>query len=132
MTDKRTLQDKHTVQGTGQQNDIDQNEMSFFDKPKNVSIILYSFYALCIILVALDFVVHRHIYVDFEKIPTFYALYGFVACVLLVVLAKLMRLVLMRDETYYDKRDDEAHMSEPDPHAPSNHSSEDQSAGEKA
>lgn len=88
----------------------DHNNDSFFDKPKNVSIILYVFYALCAVLVALDFVVHRHIYVHFEEIPTFYALYGFVACVVLVVLAKLMRLGLMRSETYYDKRDDEAHM----------------------
>lgn len=79
----------------------------FFDKPRNVNIILYSFYAISILLVALDFVVHRHIYLDFEKIPAFYAIYGFVACTVLVVLAKLMRLVLMRDEDYYDKRHDE-------------------------
>ena len=31
----------------------------------------------------------------------FYAIYGFVACVLLVVLAKVMRKVVMRPETYY-------------------------------
>lgn len=64
------------------------------------------FYVLCALLVLLDFVVHRHIYLDFEKIPTFYALYGFVACVVLVVLAKLMRKVVMRDENYYRDRDD--------------------------
>lgn len=97
------------------QSDDQSQNLSFFDKPKNVSIILYSFYAICALLVALDFVVHRHIYLDFEKIPAFYAIYGFVACVLLVVLAKLMRLVLMRDETYYDARDDEPHMKEPQP-----------------
>lgn len=83
------------------------NENDFFDKPKNVTIILRVFYALCIILVVADFVVHRHIYVDFEKIPTFYALYGFVACVVLVVLAKVMRKGLMRDEDYYDKTESE-------------------------
>lgn len=97
------------------QADDKSQDLSFFDKPKNVSIILYVFYAVCILLVALDFVVHRHIYLDFEKIPTFYAIYGFVACVVLVVLAKLMRLVLMRDETYYDQRLDEPHMKEPQP-----------------
>lgn len=84
---------------------------SFFDKEKNVNLILYVFYALCAILVILDFVVHRHIYVYFEELPTFYALYGFVACVALVVLAKLMRLVLMRDEDYYDDRLDEQDTS---------------------
>jgi hypothetical protein len=97
------------------QADDKSQDLSFFDKPKNVSIILYVFYAVCVVLVALDFVVHRHIYLDFEKIPTFYAIYGFVACVVLVVLAKLMRLVLMRKETYYDQRLDEPHMQEPQP-----------------
>lgn len=89
-----------------------QSDEGFFDKTRNVNIILYSFYAISILLVALDFIVHRHIYLDFEKIPTFYAIYGFVACTVLVVLAKLMRLVLMRDEDYYDKRLDEQQKAE--------------------
>ena len=65
------------------------------------------FYLICIALVAADFIVHRHIYLAFEEIPTFYALYGFVACVVLVVIAKVIRKFVMRDESYYDKRDDE-------------------------
>ena len=94
------------------QSDQEPKDVSFFDKPRNVSILMYSFYFICAVLVALDFVVHRHIYLDFEKIPAFYAIYGFIACVVLVVLAKLMRLVLMRSETYYDERSDEPHMQE--------------------
>ena len=39
--------------------------------------------------------------------PAIYAIYGFVACVVLVVLAKIMRKGLMRDEHYYDARVDE-------------------------
>lgn len=73
-----------------------------FDNPDTVKWILRVFYAVCVLLVALDFVVHRHIYTDIERIPTFYALYGFVACVALVLVAKLMRKVLMREETFYD------------------------------
>ncbi|MFT6270149.1 MAG: hypothetical protein ACJAVV_002978 [Alphaproteobacteria bacterium] len=83
------------------------SDTSFFDKPKNVGIIMNSFYALCIILVALEFIVHRHIYLSFEEIPAFYAIYGFVACVVLVVIAKLMRHVVMLNEHYYDERLDE-------------------------
>ena len=79
----------------------------FFDKHNNVKWILRIFYAICVLLVALDFVVHRHIYLYFEKIPTFYALYGFVACVVLVVIAKQMRHLIMRDEEYYDKNESE-------------------------
>ncbi len=92
---------------TQQQDETKDEALGFFDKPNNVKWILWVFYALCIVLVALDFVVHRHIYLDYEKIPTFYALYGFLACVLLVVAAKWLRLLIMRDEQYYDKNEEE-------------------------
>ncbi|WP_395341564.1 hypothetical protein PN836_019555 [Ningiella sp. W23] len=87
---------------------------SFFDKPNNVKRILYVFYAVCVLLVALDFVVHRHIYLYFEEIPAFYAIYGFVACVVLVVLAKLMRILLMREENYYEKSESENRQNKKD------------------
>jgi len=74
-----------------------------FDKPKNVERLLKGFYALCILLVIADFIIHRHTTMLWEKIPAFYALYGFTACVVLVVVAKLMRKVVMRKENYYDE-----------------------------
>ena len=73
-----------------------------FDKPENVNRLLRGFYILCGILFALDFAVHRHVYLDWERLPGFYAIFGFVACVLLVLIAKEMRKVLMRKEDYYD------------------------------
>lgn len=75
----------------------------FFDKPENISKMLKVFYVLCILLVVADFIVHRHIYHDWENIPAFYAIYGFVGCVVLVLIAKEMRKVLMRGENYYDE-----------------------------
>jgi len=85
-------------------------KQDFFDKPQNVTLILRGFYVICILLVVADFVVHRHIYLRFEEIPAFYAIYGFVACVVLVVIAKEMRKIFMKDETYYDDREDEDDM----------------------
>lgn len=73
-----------------------------FDNPRNVTRLLRGFYAGCVILVIVDLFVHRHIYHSWEKLPAFYAIYGFVACVLLVLVAKEMRKVLMRKEDYYD------------------------------
>ena len=81
----------------------EQEKTHIFDKPENVDRLLKGFYAICILLVGADFIVHRHIGFDWEKIPAFYAIYGFVACVLLVVLAKKMRTILMREENYYDE-----------------------------
>lgn len=80
-----------------------QNSPDFFDKPENINKILKVFYAICVLLVVTDFIVHRHIYHDWEKIPAFYAVYGFVGCVILVLIAKVMRKVLMREEDYYDQ-----------------------------
>ncbi len=74
-----------------------------FDNPRNVDRLLKGFYTLCAILVIADFIIHRHTTMGWEKIPAFYAIYGFVACVVLVVVAKKMRKVLMRKENYYDE-----------------------------
>ena len=41
----------------------------------------------------------------FERWPGFYSLYGFVACGALVLAAKQLRKLLMRDENYYEGQD---------------------------
>jgi len=74
----------------------------FFDNPRNVSLLLRVFYVLCGILFAADFIVHRHTVHPWESFPGFYALYGFIACVLLVIIAKEIRKAVMRKEDYYD------------------------------
>lgn len=81
----------------------DGEEKYFFDEPKNIKKVLKVFYVICALLVLADFIVHRHIYHSWENIPSFYAIYGFVGCVLLVMIAKEMRKVLMRKEDYYDE-----------------------------
>jgi hypothetical protein len=73
-----------------------------WDKPENVNRLLRVFYLLCVILVVLDLFVHRHVAHPWERFFGFHAFYGFVACWTLVVVAKGMRKVLMRDEDYYD------------------------------
>lgn len=73
-----------------------------FDNPKNVSRLLKATYLICAALFIADFIIHRHTLSSWEGIPGFYAIYGFVACVLLVVLAKEMRKLVMRKEDYYD------------------------------
>ncbi|GGK68453.1 hypothetical protein [Amphritea balenae] len=75
----------------------------WFDKPENVKKMLKVFYVVCALLVLVDFIVHRHIYHDWESIPAFYAIYGFIGCVVLVLIATEMRKFLMRGEDYYDE-----------------------------
>lgn len=72
-----------------------------FDDPRNVRLVIRSLFVACALLVGLDLIVHRHAEHPLEEIFAFYAIYGFVACVLLVLLAKEMRKLLMRGEEYY-------------------------------
>lgn len=57
---------------------------------------------VCVLLLAADLAVDRHSYHPLEEFTGFYALYGFVACVSLVLLARVMRRLVMRREDYWD------------------------------
>ena len=64
------------------------------------------FFILCALVTLLDLVVHKH--GDYWwNFFGFHSAYGFVACVLLVIIATWMRKPLMRDEDYYEKKDKE-------------------------
>ena len=79
------------------------NEKKYlFDNPKNVKRILYALYGCSALLLALDLVIHRHVVHKWENLFGFYPLYGFVGCVVLVLVATWMRTFLMRPEDYYD------------------------------
>ena len=79
------------------------NEKKYlFDDPKNVKRVLYILYSCCALLLILDFVIHRHVIHSWERLWGFYPLYGFVGCVILVLVATWMRSFLMRDEDYYE------------------------------
>ena len=79
-------------------------EPRFLDKEENVRKVLWVFYALCAILFLGDFVYDRYTYHPWENLWGFYPLYGFAGIVVLVLLAKQLRKVVMRDEDYYDAR----------------------------
>jgi hypothetical protein len=74
-----------------------------FDNPNNIRRVLSLLYVVCILLFILDFFVHRHLMHRWEGLLGFYAVYGFVGCVVLVLIAKWMRTFLMREEDYYDR-----------------------------
>jgi drug/metabolite transporter (DMT)-like permease len=76
-----------------------------FDNPRNVSLVVRGLYLVCIVLILLDFIVHRHISIEWESFPGFYGLFGFIACVAIVLIAILLRKALRRREDYYDVDD---------------------------
>jgi len=80
------------------------NEKEYlFDKPKNVKRLLGIFYGILVLLLIGDFFIRKHTYFAWESWPDFYAVYGFVACVVLVLVAKyILRPLVKRGEDYYD------------------------------
>ena len=90
----------------------DDGRKRVFDYPANVQLVIRWFVYACIFLAVLDIAIylltffhivpHAHHAFAIEGIPLFYPAYGFVACVLLVLVAKQLRRILMRDEDYYD------------------------------
>ena len=88
-----------------------------FDNPRNVRRILMALYVCCALLLVLDLFIHRHIYHPWEYLLGFYPVYGFIGCVVLVLVAKWMRTFLMRSEDYYDKPDDGESHGDREDHA---------------
>lgn len=98
------MKHNHTHNSANKHRHDDNHQPSgFFYREDVIRWILRIFYAGALALLLVDFFIHRHIVTDVEKLPTFYALYGFVACVVLVVIAKWMRIFLIRSEDYYDE-----------------------------
>ena len=77
-------------------------ELKIFDHPKNVKRLLTIFYISLVVLLVVDFFIHKHADFPWEEAPNFFAVYGYVSCVLLIFIAKLMRIFIKRDEKYYE------------------------------
>lgn len=76
----------------------------WLDDRRNVNKIIYTVYAICAVLLLIDPLVHKHGPFEIEHWWGFYGIYGFVGCVFLVLAAKVLRLIVMRPEDYYDRR----------------------------
>ena len=63
-----------------------------------------AYIALILIIVA-DFFIPRHeIHFIGDKIPGFWSLFGFVACILIILISKWIgRLGIMQEEDYYNE-----------------------------
>lgn len=80
-----------------------QHEQHWLERPQTVDRIVYALYALCAALFVGDIFVEKHGPFAIEHLFGFYAIYGFVGCVFLVIAAKGLRVLLMRSEDYYDR-----------------------------
>ena len=77
-------------------------------RPKVAKVVITILFISCAVGFLIDFLFiselyDKHAIFEWENWPGFYAVFGFVACVLLVLIAKyILRPLVMRDEDYYD------------------------------
>lgn len=75
----------------------------WLDSPKNVRTVRYIFYGVLVLLVLPDLFIHKHtLFYSFEAWPGFYGLFGFISCVGIILVSKVLGYLLKRDENYYD------------------------------
>ena len=62
-------------------------------------------YAMLILIIVIDFFIPRHeIHFFGDRIPGFWSLFGFIACILIILISKWIgHLGIMQDENYYNE-----------------------------
>ena len=77
--------------------------VKFLDSPGITVKIRWFFIAILAVLVLIDPFIEKHPFFDTERIPAFYAIYGFFSCALIVAISKILgKLWLQKGEDYYD------------------------------
>lgn len=75
------------------------------DHLRTVIRICFGLLALLVILDALPFIVDKHhVHTGVEKIPGFWAVFGLIGCIILILVSKWFgKLGIMQREDYYDE-----------------------------
>lgn len=78
--------------------------IDFVDSIKNMNELRRPFYIILILVVLSDFFVHReHAAFFWDHIPGWSALYGFISCIVIILVSKFIgHEWLLKEEDYYD------------------------------
>ena len=77
---------------------------TWFDLPQNIKRLKIGFYIVLVLLVLPDFFIHKStLFSSIEAVPGFYALFGFISCVAIILISKLLGFVLKKNEDYYER-----------------------------
>ena len=82
---------------------MEKEKRYWLDHKRNVTKVYRSVWALCALLLLAEFDIAKHGEFPIEDWFGFHGLFGFVACVGLVLTAKALRRILMRPEDYYER-----------------------------
>ena len=80
------------------------NPFLFFEKSSRLRVLLSGFIILCGLLFVIDFFVKRYVYFEIEGVYNFYSIYGFIMFSIIIFGSRLLRFLLGRPESFYDKK----------------------------
>lgn len=83
-------------------NDKHDKPESWLDEPRNIKLLIVVGLIVLALTVIADFFYHGHPKFVVDGSFGFYAWYGFLTCLVMVLVAKLLGFVLKRDDRYYD------------------------------
>lgn len=93
------MNEQQTNHPTKEEND---GKKYWLDDMRNVHKIFWALVVVCACLFLSDLFYHKHVVYEFENWIGFFGLFGFSVSFALVLIARELRKILMRDEDYYD------------------------------
>jgi hypothetical protein len=81
----------------------DDGKHYWLDDMRNVHKLFWALVVLCILLFLSDAFYEKHVVFEFEHWFGFFGLFGFTLSFALVLTARELRKILMREEEYYDR-----------------------------
>ncbi|MDO7787752.1 hypothetical protein [Desulforamulus aquiferis] len=77
--------------------------VEYFERPEVGKAVRYIFYASLVLLLIAELFIEKHPYFHWAAFPTFFAVYGFFACAVIIAVSKLLgKFWLQKGEDYYD------------------------------
>lgn len=78
----------------------------YFDRPQTQKRLWRVLWGVCVLSLILEPFIHRESHFAGEDFFGFYAILGFVACSICILVAKGLSFFLKKNVTYYDENDD--------------------------
>ncbi len=80
-----------------------QQDPHWLQRPANIRRLWWLFAGILLLTVAAEFLVDLHPHFSVDGWPAFHAIFGFVSCVAMVLVARLIGYLLKRREDYYER-----------------------------
>lgn len=77
-------------------------DLSWMEKPENIKKMIKGSLVILVLLVVVDFFLEHHAAFSWAGWPGFGAVYGFLSCVVIIAVSKVVGIFLKKKEDYYD------------------------------